>query len=429
MDLTQIASENENPVTCDDIILKAFSNNKTDIVSFILDGGYKPVLNKKDSHGSSIFHYLIQHSNNNGSINNYVNSVLTKGEISSDILNLQNGGGDTAFHIAIREQNHDIAHLLEQAGASRLENNDGEMPYTLNSPTHVATHVATQQEIGGGASQSLQDTYLPDTIQSFDIPQFIEAFANKNNTNTNTNTHTDMALNDSTQQDGGQKVFKSSSADIFVKRNSEPTAGNNDNNRDESVEQFVQKIVNKLQNNDKKNPSQAGGGKYKMQRHMIKEADIGVDSSEAQHMTRLYRNHVDDLHQETIKQIKELMGVDDNKARYYKAFLYKKIKEEHPELNGYDRATEMLKQVKKETFKNVDINALSAEIEKHVAEKKKNLEGTENKGDRKNNRDHRDNRNKSKKPESISSSEEEVKHNKKGKRSKEVSSDSSLLED
>lgn len=381
MDLTQIASKHEN-MTGDDIFLKALSDKKLDVVSFFLEGGYKPALNKKDETGSSIFHHLVQNSSND-IIKKYISKVISNKEVPAQTINLQNGGGDTGFHIAIRNGDHELAYLLEQSGASRIKNNNGEVPYTLNSPTHVAT----QKE-----PVNTKTEYLDDTIQQFDVEKFMTAFNNS--------------------QAGGNvnsSIHPPTKDDIFVKRSKVETPVSMNKINNNSTEQFVQKIINKLSTNSQPQT----GGKHKkhhmpkLNREDIKKADIGLDSSEARHATNLYRNHVDELHQETIKQIKEVMNVDEIKARCYKAYLYKEVKNEHPELNGYDRATEMLKQVKKEVLKSVDIETLCAEIEKHLDENKKN---------------------KSKKVESISSSSpEQIKKPKKSKRKQDVSSDSSLL--
>lgn len=357
MDLNQIASEYENTVTCDDIILKAFDSNKPEIVSFILEGGYKPKLSKTDTSGSSIFYHLVKNSDNI-SINNYITELIKNNNVPVETLNLQNGGGDTAFHVAIRNGNNQLAQLLEQSGASRIQNNDGEIPYTLKSPRMSIANADNNQNIDNASE------YIKDTIQPFDIAQFINTFKT------------------SEKQQGGEIVNN----EIFTNQQIQTTNAITNVNTNNSTEQFVQKIINKLTNIT---PPAQSGGKYNMHRNTIREANNGIDSEEAKHVTRLYRNHVDDLHQETIKQIKELMNVDDHKAKCYKAYLYKKIKDEHPELNGYDRATEMLKHVKKDVLKAVDIDSLCAEIQKHISEKqnskptKKNHKSTSEKKMRK----------------------------------------------
>ena len=65
----------------------------------------------------------------------------------------------------------------------------------------------------------------------------------------------------------------------------------------------------------------------------------------------------DDIHERTIETIKSLMGVDEETAKAYKSILYYKVKEEHPEMSGYERAVEMEKLATKAVLKEIDIDA------------------------------------------------------------------------
>lgn len=65
----------------------------------------------------------------------------------------------------------------------------------------------------------------------------------------------------------------------------------------------------------------------------------------------------DDIHERTIETIKSLMGVDEETAKAYKSILYYRVKEEHPEMSGYERAVEMEKLATKTILKDIDIDA------------------------------------------------------------------------
>lgn len=90
----------------------------------------------------------------------------------------------------------------------------------------------------------------------------------------------------------------------------------------------------------------------------------------------------DKIHEEVVEKIKELLGVDEETARIYKSVLYWKVKNEKPELAGYDRAMEMKKLVKKKELKDIDIEAEKKKRDewKTENESKKPAEKKEKKG-------------------------------------------------
>ncbi len=74
-------------------------------------------------------------------------------------------------------------------------------------------------------------------------------------------------------------------------------------------------------------------------------------------------SQVDLLHEETIKKIKELTNETDENAKLYKAALYKKTKEDNPNLSGIERAKKMRDSVSKSVLKKIDIAKIAKEIE------------------------------------------------------------------
>jgi ankyrin repeat protein len=106
-------------------------------------------------------------------------------------------------------------------------------------------------------------------------------------------------------------------------------------------------------------------------------------TSELSEMARNIEQQSTKIHERSIEKIAELMKLDlkspeDNKkARYYKAALWRMIKEKHPELSNYDRSVEMEKNITKEILKTINIQQVSEDIEKYFSEKvKTSLEET-----------------------------------------------------
>jgi len=82
-----------------------------------------PNLDFTDENGNTILHQAIIDNDIN-----MVNLILEKAkETNQNILNIQNNQGNTAFHLAIKNENNEIANILDNAGIDKsIKNNDGE---------------------------------------------------------------------------------------------------------------------------------------------------------------------------------------------------------------------------------------------------------------------------------------------------------------
>ena len=81
-------------------------------------------------------------------------------------------------------------------------------------------------------------------------------------------------------------------------------------------------------------------------------------------LNRLIQDKADDIHKGTIEKIKNLLGIDEEKAKVYKAALYNKVKTEHPELNNFDRAVEMEKIATTSNLKKINFDEWNEKIKK-----------------------------------------------------------------
>lgn len=91
----------------------------------------------------------------------------------------------------------------------------------------------------------------------------------------------------------------------------------------------------------------------------------------------------DDIHERTIETIKSLMGVDEETAKAYKSILYYRVKEEHPEMSGYERAVEMEKLATKSVLKDIDIDAAKKKREEFKSASASSSESSSEKKPRK----------------------------------------------
>lgn len=86
-------------------------------------------------------------------------------------------------------------------------------------------------------------------------------------------------------------------------------------------------------------------------------------------LSRLIQNQADVIHKRTVEKIRELLGVDEDTAKIYKAALYNKVKSEHPELNNFDRAVEMEKLATTANLDKINLKEWKEKINKAREEK------------------------------------------------------------
>ena len=139
-------------------------------------------------------------------------------------------------------------------------------------------------------------------------------------------------------------------------------------NSDEDLKEANTKIAEELfDNKDKKSKKDK-----KSSDESEKDNQLASELSE---MARNIARQSSDIHERTIEKIAELLKLDlknpeDNKkARYYKAAIWKMVKDAHPELSNYDRSVEMEKNITKEKLKTINIEKVSKEIDKYFSEK------------------------------------------------------------
>jgi ankyrin repeat protein len=100
----------------------------------------------------------------------------------------------------------------------------------------------------------------------------------------------------------------------------------------------------------------------------------GLDS-ELSELARNISRQSTDIHERTIKKIADLLKLNledpesNKKARYYKAAIWKMIKEKHPELSNFDRSVEMEKNITKKVLDSIDIDKVTNEIDSYLSEK------------------------------------------------------------
>lgn len=76
-----------------------------------------------DDQGNTILHQAVMENN----IDMVISLLEKMKESNKNIIDVQNNDGNTAFHLAILNENNAIAQILDEAGADKtIRNNDGE---------------------------------------------------------------------------------------------------------------------------------------------------------------------------------------------------------------------------------------------------------------------------------------------------------------
>ena len=102
-------------------------------------------------------------------------------------------------------------------------------------------------------------------------------------------------------------------------------------------------------------------------------------------LSRLINNQASEIHERVIKKIMELMKVDEQVARDYKAALWRQVKAKNPDMkSNLDLSVEMEKIALKKNLKDVDLSQAAKfrpeskqKKSEHVAQKKAKLPATD----------------------------------------------------
>ena len=411
-------------------VLKAAKDHKFEAFSYMILNNMINNLKSRDEDGCTILHHLAWNWGLHPDIDKALDKVLCQSNIGS-IINLQDNLGDTPLHKAVKKQNHILAQKLVKAGADKnIENNTGiaiesetdelsiniispinkmefsdnnstfknivklflgdkkptkEENYTFDSPGERFTINNTDKKITGGSPQMGKEE---------DTEQFLNMIMNKYS----------HAIN--AQQGGADSDAYTENTDVFLTRvmndyiNEQPQKGGSINNADS----FFRKLVESTEHCEM---NQLGGySNYRTGSRKLKLYEGNVELSESASMnnyyssaydepddfefsephsrrmsrhaelSRLINNQASEIHQRALKKIVDLMGVDEEIARNYKALMWRKVKEDNPDLkSNLDLSVELEKAIKKTVLKKMDPEegkALREESRKRRQEMNKN---------------------------------------------------------
>jgi len=331
-----------------------------------------------------------------------MNNVISTCDLSSSV-NAQDALGNTALHYALQQHPNDInvlIKLIEKGGDISIKNNEGfkivqetrdeQNDYDVlpNDYVNCGTKLLSETERPGLVEKRVKYLIKFITTQGYETDQ--------ENTEFYTNTpDAQQPSQQQAQQPSQQQAQQPSQPDsvdqvtnmldAFNNSKQAPQGGGNNDSID-----FMHDIMTKF--NGGKTLDGGNGiisGKRRVNTYSEfsemyggkgdSDSDSNTSSnSDSSGVMKLIKNKTSELHDETIKKIIEIMNVDESVARNYKAALYKKIKEEKPELNGFDRAVEMLKSATKSNLKSINIAKVTENINAHLRDKQTSSSNSSN---------------------------------------------------
>lgn len=337
---------------------------------------------KQDENKNTILHLLIDLYSESNEVNLLIKHILEKDNVNN-FINMQNDKGDTPLHIAVKKKNHELAGLLIEHGANvDIENNDGFKIESENDESYTQTDVSDIQSI-------LMQTNSPDDVTEMETSPITDSDKKLYDTVAFIN-----SIRDST--DAFLKSLKQPS-DVMIKTITETPAPNVVEQKGGFVSgKRIMKTYSNMSFSESTNfssiktsTSQFGGKSSEQARvESIKTNDINdiyddisqeednESNEDMRELSRLIKNQTDEIHERVVLKIMEIMNVPRDMAENYKSSIYRRVKTEKPELNGFDRAVEMEKLATRENLELVDIQAYSEERERYLKEyrEKKQLE-------------------------------------------------------
>lgn len=340
---------NNNQCDVNRIILEGARDGKYDVVYYMITKGCLTNPSLQDNEKMTLLHYAVRDYNDSARAVEVVNELLKRNNVS-EFINIKNKDGNTPLILAVKNENNPLIELLMNKGADEtIVNNDGFRVERAPVPTN--------------------DT---DNLQTGGIIDLVNRFININENKTESSIPDTWILTD---------------------ENSQTQSGGVD------TDQLIEELKRSKLDSSTYQDTQNGGnrifvGRRKMNGYResgIKNKKLdtymtSVSSSEpgdVHFLQRMFKNQSSEIHDRTVTKISELLGVERDVARAYKAALYNKVKENHPELNNLDRALEMEKMATKDVLKKIDITSWQELLEKKDNERKQREQETSEESDEK----------------------------------------------
>lgn len=334
--------------------LIAAKTKRFDVLDFMVNNDMINNYNCQDEDGCTLLHHISRNYELNSNAPKMVKKILSSSGISS-FINTKNNQGDTALVAAVKSNHGDLADMLVGAGADKsIRNNEGLFVGTDNDDT----------------SQSLKNNNLLDLLNTLGTNNH----QSMTDTDENDAPVTLTGLTAMSDHYGGHKGGEDSVIQLqFSDSVSDISVQNTDNFLQQLVDSYVVDQTGGVRNvRISQRPMNTYSGNF-----------TSVEETEEAELNRLFKSQSTEIHERVIKKIMELMGVEEDVAKDYKAAIYREVKLSQPELGSIDRALAMEKLATKKHLEPINIEAVRKEIKTHLENRAKEKENNPEKSKKK----------------------------------------------
>ena len=274
---------NENNNNFSRNIIKIYKVNPVSIKIIFDYNLVKGPINYDDENGNNLIHHIVL-NNDISTLSSVLNHINYFNILSTGVINHQNNNGDTPMHLAVRQNNEEIAKLLDKAGANlSIKNSRGER---ISSSEEENRSLKSQ-------SNNRSNNIWKNLLNSND------------------------SLNLANLDDSSMSPNNYSVTSVFLGKN-------NDNTSDSDL--IVQRLAQHLFN-------LRGGGKRSRSRSRSYSPSRTNESSE--------------IHDKVLEILKTVMGSEED-ARAIKLGLYGLVKKNDSNLSNLEKAKKMLEYLEDE---------------------------------------------------------------------------------
>ena len=330
-------------------LISIYNSNPNTVKTIFEYGLLNDFLCYVDSNKNTLLHIIVKNKDKETLIC-FLN-FLYKKNLTEKIINNQNIDGDTAIHIAVRNNLFDLAKLLEDAGINMsIKNNKGESvenDSSSQSPCeNILNKVITRSRSPSPINQFIRRSRSPSPIN-----QFIRRSKHDN----------DDSLSNSIKKHFGYNLNKSneeqSVSEIFIK------------NLAQEINK-TRKEINKTKYISGLMGGKKGSKKSSKRNSKRRSKNKRSNSKSAESPSSL-------IHNEVVQYFINELKCSFEEAKALKAALYSLVKKDFPSLNNLQRAEKMkelisnktiIKQIKAEKDKYLEIIA-NAKIAKDKSKK------------------------------------------------------------
>ena len=283
-------------------------------------------------------------------------------------INMQDIDGNTALHIATNKQNNIIAGLLELYGADKSRaNNNNEIITTASEQSAENIVCGDERKMKDLIMKLTRASSVP--IRKTQSPSFSSSFEDT--------AHDNIVVSN---EDKGNIV-----TNFFKGVMTSQVGGNNDSDTEELISRIKAKL--EMTGGAKKVAAKKSATKVVAKKSATKKSATKVVAKKSTTKVSAKSATKDDskvssreftssqIHEQVVLMIQDL-GYSLEESKILKAGLYNYTKSEHPELNSYDRASQMKQYVTEKHVADIDIMAVRQAIDIHY-QQKQNKKSTE----------------------------------------------------